>query len=199
MKVILTERVTALGNVGEIYNVSPGYARNYLFPKSLAVLADESNKKFLENQQRQLAKKVAEHKKEAEDLKSKLEGKTLNFLKRVAGNGKLFGTVSANDIVKELQKAGLEVEKRLITIPNPIKTMGKFDIVAKIFDGVEATFHAVVEMDLAQKKEQEEKQLAASKRKKAKAAAKAEGAEDEADATEETAETTDATEAKTEE
>ena len=73
MRLILTEKVKSLGNVGEIVKVSAGYARNYLLPKQFAVLADESNEKALNAQKRQLAKKIGEEKSAAEAVKSKLE------------------------------------------------------------------------------------------------------------------------------
>ena len=76
MKVILTERVKSLGNIGEIVNVSQGFARNYLIPNSLAKLADEGNSKQMEDYQKMLAKKVAEEKAAAEELAKKVSGKT---------------------------------------------------------------------------------------------------------------------------
>lgn len=170
MKVILRERVPSLGNVGEIVNVSPGYARNSLFPKNLAVLADEGNQKFLENQKKALAKKVAEERSAAEELKGKIEGVTIELLKRVAGNGKLFGTVNAAELSKELEKKGAQVEKRLIQILDPIKNLGNFEVKVKLFQDVEATFSVKVEMDLNQQKELQEKQKLAAEKKARKAA-----------------------------
>lgn len=183
MKVILTERVQSLGNVGEIVNVSPGYARNFLIPESKAVLADEGNKKWLENQKRQLAKKVEEEKKAATDLKGQIDGLTLDFERRVAGNGKLFGTITAMELSKAFAAKNLEVEKRWIVISEPIKALGTFEVAAKIVNGVEAKFNVKVEMDPKQVEENKAKEAAAKKRKAKQAeedkaaaeAAKAEG------------------------
>lgn len=185
MKVVLTERVKTLGNVGEIVNVSQGYARNYLIPNNKAMLADESNKKQMADYQKMLAKKVEEEKKEAQELASKLNGKTVAVTKKIGGNGRLFGTVTSAELSKELEKDGINIEKRLINVDIPIKTLGDFEVKATLFSGVEATFKVKVEIDPKQAEEMKKKQEAAAKKaskKEAKAEAKAEG---EAEATSE--------------
>lgn len=170
MKVILTDRVKTLGSVGEIVNVSQGYARNYLIPKKLALLADESNKKQMEDYQKMLSKKVEEEKKEAKELASKLQGRTVAVTKKVGGNGKLFGTVTSSELSKELEKDGLIVERRLIQVDTPIKTLGSFEVKAVLFQDVEATFNVKVEMDPKQVEEEKRKQEAAAKKAGRKAA-----------------------------
>ena len=192
MKVILTDRVKTLGNVGEVVNVSQGYARNYLIPNKLAMLADESNKKQMEDYQKMLSKKVEEEKKEAKELASKIEGRTVAVTKKVGGNGKLFGTVTSAELSKELEKDGLNVERRLIQIDDPIKNLGSFQVKAVLFQDVEATFNVKVEMDPKQVEEEKRKQEAAAKKAGRKAAkegeAKAEGevSAEEQEASEET-------------
>lgn len=185
MKVILTDSVKSLGNIGEIVNVSQGFARNYLIPNKKAKLADEGNSKQMADYQKMLAKKVAEEKAAAEDLAKKIGKITINLVKKVGGTGRLFGTVTNSELSKELEKQGVVVERRLITIENPIKTLGDFDITAKLFKGVETTFKVKVEMDPKQVEEIKKKQEAAAK----KAAAKKDAPEVDADA-----ETTEATE-----
>jgi len=171
MKVILTERVKTLGNVGEIVNVSQGYGRNYLMPGKFAVLADESNKKEMADHEKRLAKKVAEQKAEAEAIAKKLSAITLTLIKKVGGNGSLFGTVTNVELAKELAKQDVAIERRMITIETPIKTTGEYDISAKIFAGVEATFKVIVEMDPVQAEEMKKKQAAlAAKAKERKEA-----------------------------
>lgn len=192
MKVILTDRVKTLGNVGEVVNVSQGYARNYLIPNKLAMLADESNKKQMEDYQKMLSKKVEEEKKEAKELASKIEGRTVAVTKKVGGNGKLFGTVTSAELSKELEKDGLNVERRLIQIDDPIKNLGSFQVKAVLFQDVEATFNVKVEMDPKQVEEEKRKQEAAAKKAGRKAAkegeAKADGevSAEEQEASEET-------------
>lgn len=190
MKVILTENVKSLGNVGEIVNVSPGYARNNLIPARKAILADASNKKQMADMEKMLAKKVAEQKAEAEAVAKKLNGLTITLIKKVGGNGSLFGTVTNTEIAKELAKQDIEIERRLIVIETPIKALGSYEIKAKVFKDVDATFNVKVEIDPKQAEEMKKKQEAAAKKKAAKAD-KTEteaNAEDAAEATEETAE-----------
>lgn len=185
MKVILTETVKTLGNVGETVNVSTGHARNFLIPNKLAVLADSSNKKQMEDYQKMLAKKVAESKKEAEDTAKKLSGLTITLEKKIGGSGKLFGTVTTSEVADELAKKGVEVERRVIILDN-IKGLGTYDVKVKLFKGVEATFKLKVEMDAKQAEEMKAKQEQASK--KASKKGKKEEGDAEAEATSETTE-----------
>tara|TARA_R110002049_G_scaffold134512_1_gene293999 strand:+ start:670 stop:1293 length:624 start_codon:yes stop_codon:yes gene_type:complete len=177
MKVILTEKVPTLGNVGEIVNISAGYARNFVIPNRLGVVADSGNEKALANQQKALAKKVAEQKSDAEAVKTKVDGLTLEFVKKAGANGKLFGAVTTLDLSNELKSKGVEIERRLITVNNAMKTLGKFTAKVKLFQGVEAEFKINIVMDPAQAEELKAKQAAAEKRKEEKAAAAALAAE----------------------
>ena len=153
MKVILTEKVKSLGGVGEIHNVSPGYARNFLLPKKFAKIADEGNEKALADQKKALAKKISAEKNDAVELKSKLDGISVTIEKKVGGTGRLFGTVTGNDLSKALAEKGLTVEKRQIMIENPIKQLGTFEVKAKLFSDVESTFNVTVKKDLKQVEE----------------------------------------------
>lgn len=179
MKVILKEKVPTLGNIGEIVNVSAGHARNYLVPNGLAMVADEGNKKQLVAQQKSLAKKIKSQKDAALDLKKKVEGITLELIKKVGASGKLFGTVTSAELSKELEAKGIHVERRLIHLESPIKGLGVFNAKAKIFQDVEATFKVKVAIDPKQAEElkiqQEEALKNAEARKKAAAEAKAKG------------------------
>jgi large subunit ribosomal protein L9 len=179
MKVILTEKVPTLGNIGEIVNVSAGHARNYLVPNGFAMVADDSNKKLLAAQQKSLAKKIKSQRDAALELKKKVEGTTIELIKKVGASGKLFGTVTNAELSKELEARGIEVERRLIHLESPIKGLGTFNAKAKIFQDVEAVFKVKVAIDPKQaeelKKNQEEALKAAEARKKAAADAKAAG------------------------
>lgn len=175
MKVILTEKVPSLGNVGEIVNISAGYARNYVIPNKLGVVADAGNEKALANQQKALAKKVAEQKSEAEAAKKKITGISLEFVKKVGSNGKLFGAVTTQDLANELAAKGVEIERRLITVNNAIKAIGTYTAKVKLFQGVDAEFKIKVTMDPTQAEELKAKQAAAEKRKAEKAEAAANG------------------------
>ena len=177
MKVILTEKVPTLGNVGEIVNISAGYARNFVIPNKLGVIADAGNAKALANQQKALAKKVAEQKADAQAVKSKIDGLTLEFVKKAGANGKLFGAITTLDLSNELKSKGVEIERRLITVNNAMKNLGKFTAKVKLFQGVEAEFKINIVMDPTQAEELKAKQIAAEKRKEEKAAAAALAAE----------------------
>jgi large subunit ribosomal protein L9 len=175
MKVILKENVKTLGNVGEIINVSPGYARNFLIPQKMAVLADEANKSILDDQIKALQKKIQEEKQAAEGLKKQVDGMKLEVEKKVGGNGRLFGTVTSAELSSLFKAKNLDVEKRMITIENPIKQLGEFEIKAKLFKDVIASFFVKVVQDKKQieelKHKEIEKQKAAAAEQKAKAEA----------------------------
>jgi large subunit ribosomal protein L9 len=182
MKVILTEKVKALGTVGEIVNVSAGYARNFLFPKKFAVLADEKNSNVLKDQQKALAKKVAAEKEAAVAIKKKLDGITVELIKKVGSNGRLFGAITSQDIAKELEtKHGVSIERRLLQFDGSIKGLGTYDVKAKLFADVVASFHLKVAMDAAMA-EQLKKEQAEAQRRNAEKKAKADAAKAEAEA-----------------
>lgn len=174
MKVILTEKVKALGTIGEIVNVSAGFARNFLFPKKFAILADDKNSNVLKDKQKALAKKIGAEKAAAETVKKKLEGITVELIKKVGLNGRLFGAVTTADIAKELENKGITVERRLITVEGTIKSLGTYDVKAKLFDGVVAEFKLKIAIDAALAEQLKKEQAEAQKRnaeKKAKAEA----------------------------
>jgi len=171
MKVILTDKVASLGNIGEVVNVSAGYARNFLIPHSKAVLADESNSAQMKHYNKMLSKKMDEQKAEAEAVAKKINGTKLDLIKKVGSNGRLFGTVTTVELSKELEAKGISVERRILSVDNPIKSVGSYVVTAKLFAGVEAQFTVNVDMDPKQAEEMKAKAEAAAKRKKAKAEA----------------------------
>jgi large subunit ribosomal protein L9 len=177
MKVILIERVSTLGNVGEIVNVSAGYARNFLFPKRLAKLADLANTKILTHQKNILAKKIEAEKKEFVELKKKVDVVSLELTKRVGANGKLFGTVTTTELAKELDKLGLNIDRRQIVIENQIKGLGVYDVKVKLFTGVDANFKVKVVQDQKQVEELKVAQAEAKKSKELRAQQEAKAAE----------------------
>ena len=185
MKVILTEKVKALGTIGEIVNVSAGFARNFLFPQKLALLADDKNSNILKDKQKALAKKIAAEKGAAEAVKKKLDGITVELIKKVGSNGRLFGAVTSQDIVKELEKQGISVERRLLSFDGSIKSLGTYEVKAKLFADVVATFNLKVAIDAAMAEQLKKEQAEAQKRnaeKKAKAEAAKAAAAAEAEA-----------------
>ena len=133
MKVILKEKIPALGNIGEVVVVSPGYARNFLVPQEKAVVLDEGSMGVLEGQRRALGKKIQGEKDLALETKTKLDGTTLEFVRRVGANGKLFGSVTTSELAKELLERGIEIERRNLQIDVPIKAVGTFKVKVRLF------------------------------------------------------------------
>jgi len=162
-----------LGNVGDIVNGSAGYGRNYLFPKKLAIVADESNQKSLANHQRALSKKIEAEKAVALEQKKKVDGVSLTLIRKIGGSGKLFGAITTNDLAKELQGMDIEIERRQLVLEAPIKALGNYKVKAKIFSGVDAEFSVKVEIDPAQAEELKKQQAEAKKRKEKQSAAEA--------------------------
>ena len=139
MLVILRETVENLGRTGDIVKVSDGYARNYLLPRSLVLVANEKNKSALDHHKRVLEKKRLAEKGTAEDLAKKL-AETAVTIKRKAGEGdKLFGSVSTSDIAAELSKAGFSIDKRQIQLSDNLKSLGVHQVPVKLLSDVTAT------------------------------------------------------------
>jgi large subunit ribosomal protein L9 len=145
MKVILQKDVKDLGKVGDLVNVSEGFARNLLFPRKLALEATESR----ENEYNHL-KRVAESKKkkamgERQAMLNKIKGTTVSFKLNAGDNDKLFGTVTTTDISKGLEKLGFSVDRKDIHLEEPIKVLGTHKAVIKYGEGVEAPIQVAVE------------------------------------------------------
>ncbi len=124
MRVILQENVENLGKTGDIVRVKDGYARNFLVPNGLAVMADERNVKRLEHQKRVAAARAAKLMLAARELAEKLNNHGITVTKEAGEDNKLFGSVTARDIVEALTADGFEVERRQIEIDEPIRSLG---------------------------------------------------------------------------
>ena len=136
MKVILLEDVRDSGKSGDVVNVSDGYARNMLIPRGLAVEATPQNIKQLEKKKEAIAKKFAEDKAAALEMKKKLEEITIEVKTKAGKNGKVFGSVTSADIAEALQAQGFDVDKKKIQLDSPIKATGTTDVNVKLFTEV---------------------------------------------------------------
>ncbi len=137
MKVILTQDIKSVGKKGQILNASDGYARNYLLPKKLAVLADASNLNELKTKQEANKYKRDMTMAAAKELVEKMKGYELIFKIKAGDNGKTFGSVTAKDIADELNKKYfVEVDKKKIGLNEAIKTLGVYNIEIKLFEGI---------------------------------------------------------------
>ncbi len=145
MEVILKETVPNLGRSGEIVKVKPGFARNYLFPRGLAVYADRRNRRMLEHEQRVAAQRYDRQRQQAETLAQRLTQTRLQFPMRAGEEGKLFGSVTNQDIQKALAELGMEVDRRRIQLEEPIKHLGEYTVAVHLPAGVVAHVTVVVE------------------------------------------------------
>ncbi len=132
MKVILREDVQGLGHSGDLVEVREGYGRNYLLPRKLAVLANEKNLNQLEHDKKVIATRQAKLKAAAGDVAAMLAKTQLKLSRKVGEQEKLFGSVTALDIAEALVAKGMKVDRRQINLPEPIKTLGTFEVDVKL-------------------------------------------------------------------
>ena len=145
MKVILQKDVKDVGRVGELVNVSEGFARNFLFPRKLAAEATEKRVKEYEHLKRVAEAKKKKAQAERQELLNKINGTTITFKLAAGETDKLFGTVTTTDISKELQKMGHSVDRRDIHREEPIKVLGQHKAVVRYSEGMEAKIQIAVE------------------------------------------------------
>ena len=136
MKVILLEEARGSGKAGDVVNVSDGYARNMLIPRGLAVEATAQNIKQLEKKKEAMAKKFAEDKAKALEMKKKLEETAVTVKTKAGENGKVFGSITSKDIADALKEMGYEVDKKKIQLDAPIKSTGITEVTIKLFTEV---------------------------------------------------------------
>lgn len=132
MKVVLKDDIKNIGKMGQIVDVTAGYARNYLVPKGLAVEANTKNIKSLEHQKRIIQDNATKIKNSAQDLSNKISTITLVIKAKAGEEGKLFGAVTTMDIAELLQKEGIEIDKKKISLDEPIKRLGSYAVNVKI-------------------------------------------------------------------
>ena len=138
MKVILREDVYNLGKSGEVVQVKPGYGRNYLLPRKMAVLANEQNVHRLEHEKGVITARQAKLKGSAEEQAKKLSAASVKITRKVGEQDKLYGSVTALDIAEALAAQGLKVDRRHIHLPEPIKAVGNFEVEARLHHDVVA-------------------------------------------------------------
>jgi large subunit ribosomal protein L9 len=128
MEVILRQSVEKLGSPGDVVKVSNGFARNYLLPRGIAMIATEGNKKQIEAQRQRLEAAEDARREQARGQAATFEQVSLTFSARVGEEGKLFGSVTAGDIVQQLEALGHHVEKRQVDLHEPIKALGVYRV-----------------------------------------------------------------------
>lgn len=139
MKVILLQDIKNVGKKDEIINSSDGYARNYLFPKKLAVEATKDNLNQLKARQDTAKRKKEQEKEEAKQLAEKLKKITLSIQVKAGENGKIFGGVTAKEIAENLkEQQSIEIDKKKIMVKETIKALGNYSVEIKLYEGISA-------------------------------------------------------------
>lgn len=147
MKVILTENITSLGQIGEIVNVAPGYARNYLLPKGLALQATGKNLTELQHKQEMLGRKREKVRQEMLSVVEKLNQTRIVFRRKVVEDDKLYGSVSSVDVHGALHEKGFELPRKSVQLDQPIKNLGEFSVSVRVDAQLTAQVKVVIEKE----------------------------------------------------
>lgn len=154
MQVILLERVAKLGQMGDVVDVKPGYARNFLLPQGKALTASDANVASFEAQKAQLEARNLETKKEAEDLAGRLNGQQFIVIRSASDAGALYGSVSTRDAAEAATDAGFSVDRKQVVLARPIKELGLHDVHITLHPEVDAT----IQLNVARSEEEAELQ-----------------------------------------
>ena len=144
MEVILREDIENLGNRGQVVKVAPGYARNFLLPKRLAVAATESNKKIVEQERQAHLRKEAKLQSEAQDLAKLVNGVSVTISQKAGENDQLFGSVTSKDVADALAGKGFNIDRRKVQLDEPIKQLGEYKVPVRLHKEVTAEVTVVV-------------------------------------------------------
>ena len=138
MEVILREHVDNLGRRGDVVKVAAGYARNYLLPRKLALAVTDANKRQIERERKNAEVRELEEKSQADAFARRLTETEISIPRRVGENDTLYGSVTSADIAAALAAKGFEIDKRKITLPEPLKALGEFTVPVKVHREVTA-------------------------------------------------------------
>ncbi len=145
MKVILTQDVKSQGKKDQIIEVSDGYARNFLFPKKLAIPADAKALNEAKNKEASRLHKIEVEKQQAGELAAKLDSTLVKIVAKSSADGRLYGAITSKDVADTLKKDhNLEIDKRKISLPEPIKTYGRFELEVKLYGEITGKIHLIV-------------------------------------------------------
>ena len=132
MEVILREEIEKLGRRGDVVKVAPGYARNYLLPKRLAVVATDSNKKIVEQEKQAHLRREAKEVADAQELAKMMANVSVSIAQKAGENDHLFGSVTAGDIAASLEKQGFTIDRRKVHLDEPIKQLGDYKVSVRL-------------------------------------------------------------------
>jgi large subunit ribosomal protein L9 len=146
-EVILRAEVDELGHVGDLVEVAPGYARNYLLPRGLAYVATDANKQRVAQEKKKYEAKLERERADAEALSSRMEGLALEFRAMAGEEDQLYGSVSIADIADRLEAMGFEIERSQIKLDQPIKSLGEFEVPLRLHPQVTRPISVKVERE----------------------------------------------------
>lgn len=147
MKVILKDNIKGIGNAGDVKDVSDGYARNYLVPRGLAVIADAGALRKLEQERKFAEKRNAQELAQSKQIQEKIEAIDLKYTAKAGEEGRLFGSVTSKDIADQLAREGVKVDRRKILLAEPIRQLGKFQLEIRLHPQVIAKLSLSVVAD----------------------------------------------------
>ena len=165
MKVILNTDIEKVGEVGDIVEVKPGYARNYLFPRKMALEITKNNLYMMNAKKKKIQKKMEIEKLSAEELKQKLEEVTITIEKKAGENDVLFGSVTVMDIESKLDEMGVKIDRKKFHLEEQIKRLGNYSCTIKLFKDVEAELKIEVIGEGQEKSEKGEEPVAEEEKK----------------------------------
>ena len=144
MKVILTQAIPNLGAAGALVTVKPGYGRNYLLPRQLAVAATEKNIRQLEHQKSGILARASKEKQNMTQMAQKLSAIEVKFTRKTGAENKLFGSVTNKDIHEQLAAQGYQIERKQIHLPEPLKEIGTHEVQVKLHSDVTAKLRVTI-------------------------------------------------------
>lgn len=156
IKVILLQRVSNLGHIGDVVNVKPGYARNYLLPKKIALRANKENLKYFEDQKEQIHKENEMAKASAQKIAEKMGTLTISLVRQASEKGLLYGSVTSRDIAAAIKELGYKVNAGQVNLNAPIKTLGVYEINVELHPEVSV----IVKLSVAKSEEEAKQQMA---------------------------------------
>jgi len=157
IKVILLQRVSKLGYIGDVVNVKPGYARNYLLPKKIALRATKENLKYFEDQKEQIQQANEAAKAEAQKIADKMGQLTIALVRQASEKGQLYGSVTSRDISAAIKELGYKVNAGQVDLSAPIKTVGVYEIGVNLHPEVSV----MVKLSVAKSEEEAKQQMTA--------------------------------------
>lgn len=147
MRIILQESYMNLGEAGEVVNVKPGYARNFLLPQKIAVSASNANLKIFEDKKHKLEKKKLDIRDKSQKIAEVLEGKSIVVKVKCSEEGKLYGSITARELQAEIAKLGAELDRKQVILSKPIKMIGEYSVLIRLVGKVSINMPVNVESD----------------------------------------------------